>query len=102
LRSFFTRPHRRLALVLITVTALVFTGVVRLRKDPNLLSYFAKGSILRQGLEHVDRNLGSSPLTLVVRDPHGAHRPRAQELHEPERRCDVLSLPHRVTFLKSM
>ncbi|MEM9596846.1 MAG: MMPL family transporter [Acidobacteriota bacterium] len=47
-------------------------GLPKLDTDPNLLSYFAPGSELRAGLERIDRDGGSSPLLLVVKDPEGA------------------------------
>lgn len=46
-------------------------GLPRTETDPSLLAYFAAGSDLRDGLERVDRNGGSSPLYLVVSDPAG-------------------------------
>ena len=54
--------------VLGVLTAL---GITRLSTDPSLLSYFAEGDELRDGLEAVDRDGGSSPLTIVIRDPDG-------------------------------
>ena len=46
-------------------------GLGRLNTDPSLLTYFAAGSELRNGLAAVDHAGGSSPLSLVVRDPQG-------------------------------
>lgn len=46
-------------------------GVLRLKTDPDLLSYFATGDPLREGLEAVDRDGGSSPLSIVVRNTTG-------------------------------
>ncbi|MCG8457709.1 MAG: MMPL family transporter [Holophagales bacterium] len=56
---------------LLALTALAAFALPRLDTDPNLLSYFEPGSQLRQGLERIDRNGGSSPLLLVVSDPGG-------------------------------
>ncbi len=53
------------------VVAVAALGLLRTNTDPNLLSYFAEGSELRDGLELIDRSGGSSPLYLVVRDPEG-------------------------------
>ncbi len=50
---------------------IVSAGIGWLRKDPSLLSYFANGSAIREGLEYIDTNLGSSPLSIVVRDLRG-------------------------------
>ncbi len=56
-----------------TVIVLVLgLGVLRLDTDPGLLTYFAAGTELREGLEQVDRDAGSSILDIVVRDPTGA------------------------------
>lgn len=58
-----------IALGLATVVAAL--GLRSVDTDPSLLSYFAEGSDLRQGLEFIDQQGGSSPLYLVVRDPEG-------------------------------
>lgn len=46
-------------------------GIPRLDTDPGLLTYFAEGSPLREGLERVDRDGGSSTLDVIVSDPRG-------------------------------
>ena len=46
-------------------------GVPHLDTDPGLLSYFAPGSELREGLALVDADGGSSTLDIVVSDPDG-------------------------------
>lgn len=56
------------ALVIVGTTAF---GVTRLDTDPGLLSYFAAGSDLREGLALVDADGGSSTLDIVVSDPGG-------------------------------
>lgn len=72
------RGQRLLALggpvtvALVMATAIASLGLGRLDTDPNLLSYFAEGSVLRTGLERIDRNGGSSPLLVVMKDPGGA------------------------------
>jgi len=48
--------------------ALLF-GIEKLNTDPSLLAYFKQGTELHDGLEYIDRNGGSSPLTIVVRAP---------------------------------
>ena len=53
-----------------TVTILGL-GLFRLDTDPGLLTYFAEGTPLRDGLEQVDADGGSSPLNVVVRDRDG-------------------------------
>ena len=57
-------------LLLVTVT-LAF-GMRKLNTDPNLLDYFKPHQPLRDGLEYVDRNGGSSPLQLVIASPDGS------------------------------
>ncbi|MCH9651017.1 MAG: MMPL family transporter [Deltaproteobacteria bacterium] len=57
--------------LLATLAALATLGLGRLETDPSLLSYFQAGSSLRQGLESLDASGGSSPLTLVLKDPAG-------------------------------
>lgn len=54
------------------------TGLGRLDTDPGLLSYFEPGSELREGLERIDRDGGSSTLDIVVRDPGGARLDEAR------------------------
>ncbi len=60
-----------IALILLAVTILSLPGLFRLNTDPSLLSYFSEGSELREGLEFIDRNGGSSPAELVVRRASG-------------------------------
>lgn len=57
--------------LVVALALLAAPGLLRLDTDPNLLSYFAQGSELRQGLERIDRNAGSTPLSIVVSDPQG-------------------------------
>ncbi len=54
------------------VVLLIGSGVPRVDTDPGLLTYFAPGSELREGLESIDRDGGSSTLEIVVRDVDGA------------------------------
>lgn len=61
----------RAAIVVVGVCLLAGTGVVFLSTDPGLLSFFERGSRLREGLEAIDRDGGSSPLSIVVADPAG-------------------------------
>jgi len=53
------------------VTIVAGVGLLELTTDPSLLSYFARGSELRDGLEAIDRDGGSSPLNVAVADPDG-------------------------------
>lgn len=47
------------------------TGILRLDTDPSLLSYFDPAGPIRPGLEAIDRDGGSSPLLIAVRDTAG-------------------------------
>ncbi len=59
-------------LIPITVFVLIAAiGVARVNTDPSLLSYFAPNDPLRSGLEAIDRDGGSSPLSVVVQDTDG-------------------------------
>jgi predicted RND superfamily exporter protein len=59
------------SLLLIFTVSMVF-GMRKLNTDPNLLDYFKRNEPLRDGLEYVDRNGGSSPLQLVIANPDGS------------------------------
>ncbi len=56
------------AIGLLIIPVLTAYGLFYTETDPSLLSYFQKGSKLLNGLEAVDRNLGSSTLNIVIRD----------------------------------
>lgn len=47
-------------------------GLWRLNTDPSLLAYFKEGSVIRTGLDTIDRTGGSVPLKIVVEDEDGA------------------------------
>ncbi|MEM7482125.1 MAG: MMPL family transporter [Acidobacteriota bacterium] len=71
------RPRSWLAAAAVIVLCLgLGLGVPRLATDPPLLSYFQQGSPLRDGLEAIDRDGGSSPLSIVVTLPEGSEDPR--------------------------
>jgi predicted RND superfamily exporter protein len=53
------------------VVALLGLAVPRVDTDPGLLTYFGSGSELREGLEVMDGDGGSSTLDIVVSDPEG-------------------------------
>jgi predicted RND superfamily exporter protein len=55
----------------VAAVLLIATGATRLDTDPGLLSYFAEGSELRDGLAQIDADGGSSTLKLVVSDASG-------------------------------
>lgn len=47
------------------------SGLWQMNTDPSLLSYFKSGEVLRDGMEYIDENGGSSPLNVVVTDVEG-------------------------------
>jgi predicted RND superfamily exporter protein len=53
------------------VVAVLGLGILRVDTDPGLLTYFSEGTELRDGLERMDLDGGSSTLDIVVRDPGG-------------------------------
>ena len=50
--------------------------------DPSLLDYFKKGKEPREGLEYVDRNGGSNPLTLIIASADGSKLDFAAEVRQ--------------------
>ncbi len=51
--------------------AIAVPGLWRLNTDPSLIAYFKEGSVLRNGLERIDRTGGSVPLKIVLEDEDG-------------------------------
>ena len=70
-RSFWSRRFVPLSTAVIAAAIALGVGVTRLDTDPSLLEYFKPHRPLREGLEYVDRNGGSNPLTLVVAEADG-------------------------------
>jgi len=65
--SFFARTHGRIAAAILVAAVIASIGILKLDTEPSLFSYFGKGSDLRNSLEYIDRNGGSSPLKIVLR-----------------------------------
>jgi predicted RND superfamily exporter protein len=66
------RPFNRWPVAVVGVVVLAAaSGVPRLDTDPGLLTYFARGSALYEGLALIDADGGSSTLDIVVEDPEG-------------------------------
>ncbi len=63
----------------VAVSALLSVGLTRLNTDPSLLDYFKKGMQPREGLEVVDRNGGTNPLTIVVASRGGGRLDNGDE-----------------------
>src|SRR5205814_2123048 len=71
-RAFWSRRFVVLSIAVILVSACLGLGLTRVNTDPSLLEYFKPHQELRDGLEYVDRNGGSNPLTLVVSSADGS------------------------------
>jgi uncharacterized protein len=56
---------------IVVLAAVSLPGIFKLETDPSLFSYFKEGGEIEQGLSIIDRNGGSSPLQLVVRQKTG-------------------------------
>lgn len=65
-RAFWSGRFVPLSIGVVVASLIIGTGLTRLDTDPTLLQYFKPNQPLREGLEYVDRNGGSNPLTLVV------------------------------------
>jgi predicted RND superfamily exporter protein len=66
-----TRGGRRWLAAIGGVVLIAALGLRQFNTDPSLLSYFAEESELRDGLETIDRDGGSSSLDVAVADPNG-------------------------------
>ncbi len=63
--------RRAVVVGIVAVIVVAALGALRVNTDPGLLTYFGEGSELREGLEQIDRDGGSSTLDIVVRSPDG-------------------------------
>ncbi|PIQ85567.1 MAG: hypothetical protein COV74_08745 [Candidatus Omnitrophica bacterium CG11_big_fil_rev_8_21_14_0_20_45_26] len=68
LEPFFYRRHTNIFFGLTVVAFFLAFGLFRLNTDPSLLAYFKVGTPMREGLEYIDQNGGSSPLFIAVED----------------------------------
>ncbi len=101
--SFFKNRHGRIVAAILLATAVASAGLWMLDMEPTLFSYFRKGSELRNSLEYIDRNGGSSPLNIVLSNPNktpmkmGDAYPKLWHLHNTLERDpsvgSVVSLP---------
>lgn len=71
-RRFWSRRFVLPAAAVILISVVLGFGLFRVNTDPSLLDYFKPNEELREGLEYVDRNGGSNPLTLVVSAADGS------------------------------
>ncbi len=65
---FLKGKYGKVVAFLICASIFISLGFKKLNTDPSLLTYFAPQSALRESLEYIDKNGGSSPLKLVVKD----------------------------------
>lgn len=70
--SFFKNKHGSIVAMVLLATAAASIGIGKLDTSPSLFSYFKKGSELRNSLEYIDQNGGSTPLNVVLTDHNGA------------------------------
>ncbi len=80
---FWSRRFVPLSIAVVVASLALGIGLWRLDTDPGLFEYFKPHEPLRDGLEYVDRNGGSNPLTLVVAAADGRplnHKEEYQQL----------------------
>jgi uncharacterized protein len=70
--AFWSRRFVPLSIGVVLVSFGLGLGLMRLNTDPNLLDYFKPHQEPRDGLEYVDHNGGSNPLTLVIAAADGS------------------------------
>src|ERR1041385_5179818 len=71
-----------LSAAVVLVSFALSAGLTRLNTDPNLLDYFKPHQELRDGLEYVDHNGGSNPLTVVVASADGSKLNTSDAYHK--------------------
>ena len=65
------RPRRGLVAGIVVAVFALASGVPRLNTDPSLLTYFSQESEIREGLDRIDADGGTSTLDIVVRAADG-------------------------------
>ena len=76
--------RRGVVAAILVVVVFAAAGGLRVNTDPGLLTYFGEGTELREGLEQMDRDGGSSTLDIVVRDAEGERLDAPQTFRELE------------------
>ena len=69
IRPFFKYKHGRIVTAVLLATAAASIGLWKLDTKPSLFSYFKKDSEIRNSLEYIDQNGGSTPLNIVLSEP---------------------------------
>jgi uncharacterized protein len=67
--SYFKNRHGGIVAAILIGTAAASIGLWNLNTEPSLFSYFRKHSEVRNSLEYIDQNGGSSPLNIVLGNP---------------------------------
>ncbi|HBR15823.1 MAG TPA: hypothetical protein DD723_09855 [Candidatus Omnitrophica bacterium] len=57
--------------IIFGIILMTFHSLGSLNTDPSLISYFSEKSKITEGLKYIDRNGGSSPLIIVIKDAGG-------------------------------
>ena len=70
--TIYERIEKWLVVILVMITLAAAFGIQRIDTDPSLFSYFKKDTELRNGMEYIDRNGGSVPLKVIIRDQDNA------------------------------
>jgi predicted RND superfamily exporter protein len=68
IHPFFKKRHGRIVAAILLATAAASIGLWKLDTKPSLFSYFKKGGEIRNSLEYIDQNGGSTPLNIVLTD----------------------------------
>lgn len=76
--------RRGMVVAIVVVVVISAVGVFRVNTDPGLLTYFGEGTELREGLEQMDRDGGSSTLDIVVRNAEGGRLDAPETFRELE------------------
>jgi predicted RND superfamily exporter protein len=66
---FFWSKHGGFVAAILLAAAAASIGLWRLDTEPSLFSYFKKGGEIRNSLEYIDQNGGSTPLNIVLANP---------------------------------
>ncbi len=67
-RAFFSKKHIWITTLILFISGVAATGFKTINTDPSMLSYFKKETPLRESLDYIDSDGGSSPLKFVIRN----------------------------------
>ncbi len=69
--QFLSKGHPAITLVIFIAVGLVGLGFLTLQHDPSFLSYFKRGTLLREDLNFMDRHWGTGLIKVVIEDREG-------------------------------